>query len=132
MNAKSRNSSGGSSCRACTFSTTQGNRYLLRTVSIDELIGRGPIPVPELVKLDVEGAESRVLESACALLREKKTVLQIALRGWERMRSCLALLQNACYEVMEPNGRLISSENGLRVDEKMAVPAESGQPSLHQ
>lgn len=49
--------------------------------SLDGLSREGAIPDPDLIKIDVEGAEEAVLQGAAALLRRARPVLLIELHG---------------------------------------------------
>ncbi len=48
--------------------------YWVPTVTIDALIETANLPVPDIVKMDVEGAESSVFDGASKLLGMRKTV----------------------------------------------------------
>ncbi len=96
--------------------------YWVPAASIDELISRGLIPLPDLIKLDVEGAESRVLAGAHSLLRRHRTVFLIALHGEAQMRGCPRILKEAGYEVFKLDGRPVATGEDRFVDEIMAAP----------
>lgn len=99
-----------------------GGDYLVPAVALDELLDSGLIPVPDVIKMDVEGAESRVLEGARGMLTQKKTSLLIALHGAEQWRACRSLLKEAGYDVFSLNGEPIP--HGAAVPEEIhALPA---------
>ncbi len=62
------------------------------------------LPAPALIKMDVEGAESAVLEGARRMLREHRPVVFVALHGAEQRRRCIELLETAGYRVYELDG----------------------------
>ncbi len=82
------------------------NEALLRipTVSLDNLISDHGLPEPDLIKMDVEGAESSVLEGARTLLGKKKAVWFIELHSDEQKRQCLETLADAGYRVFLMDG----------------------------
>ena len=96
--------------------------YLVPTVALDALIQDGTLPMPDLIKMDVEGAEASVLEGAQALLRRRSAVLLIALHGDAPMRACLALLHAAGYKVFRMDGQALAPDAAF-VDEIYAMPA---------
>jgi FkbM family methyltransferase len=60
----------------------ESERSLVRTVALDDLLECGKIPaVPDLVKIDVEGAELDVVEGMRALLEHRRTTLVCELHG---------------------------------------------------
>ncbi len=96
--------------------------YLVPTVALDALIQNGTLPMPDLIKMDVEGAEASVLEGAKTLLRQRTTVLLIALHGDVPMRACLTLLHEAGYEAFALDGKALTADAPF-VDEIYALPA---------
>ena len=71
----------------------------VRTVTIDDLVGSGAIPSPDLVKIDVEGAEYNVLRGASRTLEKKRPVIFIATHGEELRTQCLTFLRGHSYKV---------------------------------
>jgi len=56
-----------------------------------------PLPPPDVLKIDTEGAENLVLSGAARTLREHRPRLILAAHGAERAQSVLALLREAGY-----------------------------------
>lgn len=92
----------------------------VRTVSIDETCQR--VGVPDLLKLDVEGAESAVLEGARETLARHRPVLLLATHGREQERRCVEILEAAGYEFSYLDGAPAASAS-LNRDELIAAPA---------
>jgi FkbM family methyltransferase len=105
-----------------TGTITDSGGYQVPAISLDDLIKNGTLPVPDVVKMDVEGAESRVLEGAPSLLRSKKTVWFIAIHGEEQARRCQTILFDADYRVYRLEGTELR-RGPLPTDEIYAVPA---------
>ncbi len=95
--------------------------YQVPSVALDDLLAKGILPVPDVIKMDVEGAESRVLDGSQRLLRERKSVLLIALHGNEQKRACLSILKRLDYSVFLLNGERVTGHEAL-FDEIYAVP----------
>jgi len=91
------------------------------TVTMDELIASYGVPQPDVVKMDVEGAESDVLRGAEQLLARRKTVWFISLHGEAQRLACAALLTDAGYLLSSLVGDGISSWTDA-ADEIIATP----------
>lgn len=68
-------------------------------VSLDDLSESGSIPDPNLLKIDVEGAELGVLHGASRLLARARPTILLATHGAEVHRQCCAFLRDAGYEL---------------------------------
>lgn len=68
----------------------------VRTVTLDEAIAAG-LPAPAYMKIDVEGAELRVLSGAARLLERAAPTIFLAVHGPEVERRCRELLRAAGY-----------------------------------
>jgi FkbM family methyltransferase len=67
--------------------------------TLDGLVGARRIPAPDVLKIDVEGAEAFVLRGARRLLTERRPRLLIELHGAQESRDVLELLFEHGYEV---------------------------------
>lgn len=97
------------------------DRYKVPAMSLDNLITKGTIPIPDMIKIDVEGAESLVLKGAKELMKKKKTILFISLHGDKQKQQCLELLKSNGYDIYTLNGNKVSNENILS-DEIYVLP----------
>jgi FkbM family methyltransferase len=68
---------------------------------VDTLIERNDVPVPDCIKIDVEGAEAAVLRGAIGLLQTHRPIVFLATHGHEPEVECLRILESAGYR-MEP------------------------------
>lgn len=73
----------------------------VRTVSLDELIASGEVPVPHHIKIDVEGAEFLVLNGAGCLLASSHPTLYLATDTGRLHQQCCDLLGSLDYH-LEP------------------------------
>src|SRR5579884_4218264 len=64
----------------------------IQTVSIDQLVDEGLVPTPDVIKIDVEGAEMDVLRGAEAVLRENGPAIFVATHSDSLRESCCELL----------------------------------------
>lgn len=80
--------------------------------SLDSFFQSASIEPPDLIKIDVEGAESRVLDGAQKLLTQVKPTLLIAIHGTDQLNLCHQKLKELDYYVEE----LGSSEVGVHFD----------------
>jgi FkbM family methyltransferase len=66
-------------------------------VALDDLWSTGTLPRPDLVKMDIEGAEAAALTGARRLLAEAKPVFVLSAHGKEQDERCRLLLGEAGY-----------------------------------
>jgi len=71
----------------------------VRLVSLDDMASRGEIPVPTLLKIDVEGAEEGVLLGARALLQATHPTVLLSGHGWQCTQACTRLLEQLGYRI---------------------------------
>ncbi len=95
--------------------------YRVPTVALDALIEVEGLPVPDVVKMDVEGAESGALEGAHKLLGMRRTVWIIALHGDEQRRKVGHILSGFGYRIFRLDGSAIATGN-IDTDEIYALP----------
>jgi len=96
-----------------------GATLMVPTISLDS----SGLPVPDLIKMDVEGAEAAVLRGAHRTLREARPVLFVALHGNEQRKTCAIILRDAGYSIYGLDGQRISVAPS--VDEIYALPVEA-------
>lgn len=66
-------------------------------VSLDELFFKGVLPLPDYMKIDVEGAELSVLKGARHILEKRSPTIFLATHGSEVHSQCLSLLRSLDY-----------------------------------
>lgn len=96
----------------------------VQTAAIDTLIDSGELPVPDVVKMDVEGAEGRVLEGARRLLEMRRTIWIIALHGEVQRQEVGAVLCECGYRLFRLDGSSILGD--IDTDEIYALPEAGG------
>jgi len=70
---------------------------IVRTVSLDQLTRAGEIPPPDLLKVDVEGSELRVLRGAQSILATARPMIFLETHGAEMHQTCSSLLESSGY-----------------------------------
>lgn len=77
---------------------SQGGTIPVEVLTLDELYAAGKIPLPDCVKIDVEGAEAAALKGARRVLTEGKPTISIETHGYEAHEECLGLLRSLGYD----------------------------------
>lgn len=77
----------------------------VKTVSLDDLISSGQIPVPHYTKVDVEGAEALVLSGATHMLANAHPTLFLATHGRDLHKHCCRFLSSLGYELQPVGGQ---------------------------
>ena len=68
-------------------------------VSLDTLWAAGNVPTPSVLKIDVEGAESRVLTGARDLLSRSRPLVLLSTHGREQHEACWQILVELDYDL---------------------------------
>lgn len=88
-----------------TGSITHIHTYLqIPTFSLDELVFNFNFPLPDLIKMDVEGAEAMIIKGMQRVITKKKTIIFIALHGDEQKHLCQNILLEKGYKLFWLNG----------------------------
>ena len=97
-------------------------------VSLDDLYARKAIPLPDIVKIDVERAEASVLRGAENILRHSRPTIFLATHGAEVHAECLAILGSFGYacSALEENQTLESCDEVIAVKPGPAAPTGFG------
>jgi FkbM family methyltransferase len=75
----------------------------VRATTLDHMIGIHK--APQLLKIDIEGAELLALAGAARLIEEFRSILVVELHSEDLSRRFLAMMHEKRYEVSLPNGR---------------------------
>jgi FkbM family methyltransferase len=80
--------------------------FIVAQRRIDDLIERNEVQLPNLIKIDVEGAEAEVLKGAMSTLQKTKPILIVELHNTANAVECMNLLLKLDYrvELLEYNG----------------------------
>jgi len=81
----------------------------VQSVCLDQFLEKQSLPDPALLKIDVEGAEARVLKGAKELLFRAHPILVLALHGADQKVECFEILRSFGYSVKGLTGRAIAS-----------------------
>jgi FkbM family methyltransferase len=77
----------------------------VRTVSLDWLIEEGEIPIPDQIKIDVEGGELAVLEGGKLLLERSRPTVFLATHGRVVHQKCCNFLSSIDYSIESMDGK---------------------------
>ncbi|MDX6689337.1 MAG: hypothetical protein QOG15_794 [Solirubrobacteraceae bacterium] len=77
-------------------------REVVRTVSLDDLVSSGEAPIPDVVKIDVEGAELDVIAGMAELLLEARPVVVCEMHGTNA--AFAAVMREHGYDVTNLDG----------------------------
>jgi FkbM family methyltransferase len=91
--------------------------YKIPSIAIDEFIAGQSLSKPNLLKIDVEGAEALVLQGAEILLTRDGPEIWLALHGKKAMSDCTQLLKSFGYSLYRLDG---SQADEIDVDEIVA------------
>lgn len=100
-------------------SQEEGN-YIVPTLSLDDALKMNYIEHPNFIKMDVEGAESKVLEGAKTILQKRRAVWLVSLHGTEQRYKVVNIFEKYGYKVSMLNGSPLSPKEFC--DEIIASP----------
>jgi FkbM family methyltransferase len=93
-----------------------GKSIEVETVVLDEFVRKANLPVPDLMKIDIEGAEFDCLVGAKELLQNNRIKIFLATHGTDVHRRCLSFLNELGYEL-----RSLSEKSLEATDEIFAI-----------
>lgn len=83
------------------FLSKNQSGYLVPTLTADQFVKERPEAAPAVLKIDIEGAESGMLNGAREMIRKYQPVLLLALHGQEQVAKCHQILDEVGYRVEE-------------------------------
>ena len=116
----------------------QKSSYLVTTFTVDDFLARFPDARPDLLKIDIEGAEASLLLGASQLLGRSAPEIVLALHGESQSHQCVELLHSHGYSLFYIDGSSADSMP-LKSDEiyarkhsagRQRVPAEGPRSAL--
>ena len=87
-----------------TGALSESGTLKVKTESLDNLFAIGKILPPNVIKMDIEGAELLALRGARNILEKYKPVILLATHSAELKKECLALLADYGYVFSAPTG----------------------------
>jgi len=96
---------------------SQSGKMEVVCVSLDDLFAAETIPMPSVLKIDVEGAELLVLQGARQLLAKSRPKIFLATHGKELHRACSSFLRAIGYTIQS-----LTEDDIYATDELLALP----------
>lgn len=81
------------------FLSKNQSGYLVPCLTADDFVKDRPEAVPSVLKIDIEGAESGMLNGAREMIKQHQPVLLLALHGQEQVARCHKILEEVGYRV---------------------------------
>jgi hypothetical protein len=94
----------------------------LRLLSLDGWRAESGAPIPDVIKMDVEGFEVEALDGAVDILTAVRTVWLIGLHGDPQTVGCFDRLRSHGYRIFEFDGREIAEGAPSGLFEVVALP----------
>jgi FkbM family methyltransferase len=108
--------SGGAPSQSRRYFGLKEKTETVRVAKLDTLVAQRNLPLPHFIKIDVEGAEAKVIAGARDTLRKSRARLAIALHGEKAARDTIAELAQIDYVAMGRT-RGETQDRPLRVDD---------------
>ncbi|HEY9759505.1 MAG TPA: FkbM family methyltransferase, partial [Oculatellaceae cyanobacterium] len=85
----------------------------VRTYTLDHLLELGKIPVPDLIKMDIEGAEFMALWGARSMLAKAQPTIFLATHGAIVHRECCRFLKSLGYQLTPIDGNPLDNSREI-------------------
>jgi FkbM family methyltransferase len=85
----------------------------VKTVALDELIFQENLTVPQCIKIDVEGAEIKVLQGAKQLLSQYHPTIFLATHGDNLQQECCQLLTSLGYQLKSISDKKLADSDEI-------------------
>lgn len=103
----------------------KGAGKAIRSYRLDDLVFAGDMPIPAIVKMDIEGGESAALAGANDLLAARQTTWFLALHSPQQAESCAATFRRHNYRLSLLDGTEVSADDERELSEIVAIPRTS-------
>ena len=100
------------------LTTESADSFAVPTVSLDELVDSGELPLPQMIKCDIEGAEYSALRGAIRTLQAGSPLIFLSTHGSEVHQKCCELLAHLNYSLRSLDNSPLAS-----ACEIVAIPA---------
>jgi FkbM family methyltransferase len=97
----------------CTGHLAASGSLHVRTLALDGLLFRNEIRPPNLMKIDIEGAEFECLRGASGVIQDSRPIIFLATHGREVHIACSELLEKWKYRVAALDGGPAESSDEL-------------------
>ena len=97
----------------CMGRLAAGGGLRVQTVALDGLVSRKETRPPNLIKIDIEGAELDCLHGASYVIQEFRPILFLATHGPEIHSACTELLTKWNYRLISLDGKPVESTDEL-------------------
>lgn len=87
--------------------------HKVETVTIDELVEKGKLPLPDYIKMDIEGAEAKALAGMRAVLAQSHATIFLATHGDQIHQECCRLLDSLGYSLQPIDGVNLESSREI-------------------
>ncbi len=91
----------------------EDGKIKIRTVTIDDLVSSGKLQIPNVIKMDVEGAELSVLEGTASILKKNKPVILLSTHGGKIHKECRDFLKKLGYNLKPIAGDKFEKANEI-------------------
>jgi len=85
----------------------------VKTVVLDELISKGELPVPDFMKIDIEGAEMMALSGAKTMLAKQHPTIFLSTHGNQVHNDCCIFLRSLGYKLHSIDGMPLASSSEI-------------------
>lgn len=82
-----------------TGKLNEEGRLKVISITLDDLLKEGKILPPNIIKIDVEGAEYQVLKGAFDILKKYKPALILSIHNVESFTNCISFLEGLNYQL---------------------------------
>ncbi len=87
-------------------------------VRLDDIFAEMRLPLPDMVKMDVEGEEARVLEGAKSMLSASHPIIFLSTHGPNMLEHCWSILEELDYDIEH----FEKAEEGSYLNQLIATP----------
>ncbi|MBT4431742.1 MAG: FkbM family methyltransferase [Nitrospinaceae bacterium] len=88
---------------------TENAPLLIPTISLDDAVEIHQFPLPDFLKIDVEGAENQVLQGAQRTIEKVHPTIFLALHGEDQKNQCFQFLQMNNYALYDLEDRELTA-----------------------